>query len=334
MRLRDPAFLWLLLIWVPMTWLYVRREKGLRPTVLFPDLSAVGKIPRSLVVRARHLLFVLRLIGVGLLIVALARPREGQTEQEVTTHGVDIILALDISTSMKALDFKPRNRLFVAKETIKAFIRKREHDRIGLVVFAGRSYTKCPLTLDYSVLTHFIDDVNFGDIEDGTAIGTALATAGNRLKRSKAKSRIVILLTDGSNNRGEITPLAAARALAELGMKVYAIGIGKPGQVPYPVEFVNPWTGKRERKVQMVESDLDEQTLANIADQTKGRFFRAHNAKKLEEIYDHIDKLEKTVIKTKSYTTYSERFFPWLLAGFAALVLELLLTHTRFRRIP
>ncbi len=334
MRLAHPYFLFLLLLWIPMAVIYILREKKSRPAVRFSDLSMITRLQSTLIVKLRHIPFFLRIIGVGLLVVALARPQEGHTEQEVTTHGVDIMLVLDVSTSMRALDFKPKNRLFVAKETIKKFIRKRKHDRIGLVIFAGRSYTKCPLTLDYNILAQFLDDIKTGEIEDGTAIGTALATAANRLKQSQAKSRIMILLTDGANNRGEITPIIAAKAANELQLKIYAIGVGKEGKIPYPFEFVNPWTGKKQKKIEMVDSDLDEQTLVDIAAATNGIFYRAHNAKKLEEIYDTIDKLEKSEIKTLSYTTWSERFFPWLIAGCIVLLLELILKHTRFRRIP
>ena len=335
MRLAHPEYLYLLLAWIPMIWLYIYREKRSRPAVRYSDISLVSKLQSSLVVRLRHTPFILRIIGFGLLIVALARPQKGHTEQEVTTHGVDIVLVLDVSTSMKALDFKPKNRLFVAKETIKKFIQMREHDRIGLVIFAGRSFTKCPLTLDYSILAQFIDDIRFEEIEDGTAIGTAIATAANRLKQSQAKSRVMILLTDGANNRGEITPTIAAKAAAELGMKIYTVGVGKEGKVPYPVDLVDRWTGKVvKREVRMIDSDLDEQTLVDVAAATNGTYYRAHNTKKLEEIYDTIDKLEKTEIKTMSYTTYSEHFFPWLFAGCIVLLLELFLKHTRFRRIP
>jgi Ca-activated chloride channel family protein len=317
-----------------MIWLYLRRENRSRPAVRFSDLSLVAKYPASLTIRLRHLPFILRCAGFALLVIALARPQKGHTEQEVTTHGVDIMLVLDVSTSMRALDFKPNNRLHVAKETIKKFILKRNHDRIGLVIFAGRSYTKCPLTLDYTILTEFIDDIRSGEIEDGTAIGTAIATAANRLKQSPAKSRIMILLTDGANNRGEITPAIAATAAGELGLKIYAIGVGREGKIPYPFDYKNPWTGKQETKVELVDSDLDEQTLATIAATTNGVFYRAQDPKSLEEIYDTIDKLEKTEIKTMSYTTYSEHFFPWLIAGCLLLMLELVLKHTRFRRIP
>jgi Ca-activated chloride channel homolog len=331
---KDPFALLLLLLWVPMIWVYIRRERSQRPAVRYSDLSAARRAGPSARVRLRHALFMLRLLGVGLLIVALARPRKGHTNEEVSTEGVDIMLVLDVSSSMRALDFKPQNRLHVAKERTKEFVTMRRHDRIGLVVFAARAYTKCPLTLDYDILTEFIDKVDLGRLEDGTAIGTAVATAANRLLSSKAKSRVLILLTDGANNRGDVAPLAAAKAAAEVGMRIYTIGVGREGQVPYPFQGRDPWTGKTVRRVQMIESDLDEQTLVDMANASGGKYFRAHNADKLAEIYSSIDSLEKTEIRTMSYTSYSERFFFWLLAGALVLLVELILTHTVFRRIP
>lgn len=335
MRLRDPLFLLLLLAWIPMIWVYIRRERRYRPTVRFSGLAMVKQLRSSAAVRARHLLFVLRLAGIALLAFALARPQRGHTEEETTTHGVDIMLVLDVSTSMKALDFKPKNRLFVATETLKEFIGKRTHDRIGLVVFAGRSYTKCPLTLDYDVLMQLIDDIRFGELDDGTAIGTAIATAANRLKESTAKSKIMILSTDGANNAGTISPEVAAQAAGKLGIKIHTIGVGKRGRVPYPFEYVHPFTGERVTKVEMVDNvEVDEQSLTDVAAATGGKYFRAHNSEELAEIYGLIDQMEKTEIRTKSYTTYSEHFFAWLLAGFVVLLVELILANTRFRRIP
>jgi len=334
MRFKDPWLLLLLLFWIPMIIVYVRREGRFRPAIRFPDLSGVRNIPPSLFVRARHLLPVLRLLGFGLLVVALARPQKGHTDEEVSTEGVDIMLVLDISESMRALDFKPDNRLAVAKQTMQEFIHKRSSDRIGLVVFGARSFTKCPLTLDYNVLDQFIGEITFTDFSVQTAIGTALATAANRLKDSPAKSRVIILLTDGSNNAGEIPPLTAAKAAARLGMKIYTIGIGKKGRVPVPVMVQNPFTGKTKRQVQMMDSDLDEETLRKIADISGGTFFRAQSAEKLSEIYGEIDNMEKTEIKTKIYTSFEEKFYPWLWAGFILLIAELFLKNTRFRRIP
>jgi Ca-activated chloride channel homolog len=252
----------------------------------------------------------------------------------VTTEGIDIMLILDVSQSMEALDFKPDNRLAVAKQTIQEFIKKRDNDRIGLTVFAAHAYTKCPLTLDHGVLGRFVSEIDFTDFSYQTAIGTAIATAANRLKGSPAKSKVMILATDGANNAGEIPPLTAANAAKELGIKIYTIGIGKKGKVPMPVQVQDPFTGQVFKQVQMMESDLDEQTLVNIADATGGKYFRATDAEKLKAIYDQIDKMEKTVIRTKVYASFDERFYPWLWAGFVLLLLEHLLRHTRFRRIP
>jgi len=334
MQLKNPAFLLLLLLWIPLVWVYVRRLRS-RPAVRFSDLSILSALPKDRLAALRHMGIVLRCIGIGLLAVALARPQKGTSEEEVTSEGVDIMLILDVSYSMKALDFQPKNRLFVAKETIKDFIKKRHNDRIGLIIFAKRSYTKCPLTLDYSILTQFLDGVSFETFSDQTAIGTALATAGNRIKDSHSKSKVVILLTDGANNAGDIAPLAAANALGQLGIKVYTIGVGREGEVPYPVEMIDRFTGKVVgTQVQMMKSDLDEQLLSDVAQSTGGKFFRAQNTEKLKEIYDTIDKLEKTQIKTKLYTSYADRFFPWLLWGAAILILETILSHTWLRRIP
>jgi Ca-activated chloride channel family protein len=335
MRFRNPEYLLLLLVYLPMVWFYLRRERHKSASIRFSDISIIKKFPTPLIVRARHILFVLRLLGIGLLVIALARPQKGSTDQEVSTDGVDIMLVLDVSTSMKALDFTPKNRLFVAKTRIAEFVKMRQNDRIGLVVFAGRSYTKCPLTLDYNVLVQLLEDIRFGEIEDGTAIGTAIATAATRLKDSPAKSRVMVLLTDGANNKGEISPVAAAQAAGALGMKIYAIGVGREGEVPYPVDYIDRRTGKVvETRVQMIPSDLDEQTLVDIAAGTGGQFFRAQNSENLKEIYEKIDALEKTEIKTRSYTSWSEKFYPWVWAGFLALMLELVLAYTRFLKIP
>lgn len=333
MHLENKWLLLLLLALVPMVWTYIRREKK-RPAVRFSDLSILQKLPPSWFIHLRHVPFALRLIGIALLIVALARPQQGTSEEEVSTEGVDIIITLDISVSMKALDFQPKNRLFVAKETSKDFIMKRRNDRIGLVIFAKRCYTKCPLTLDYNILTGFLDRTDFEEFSDATAIGTAIATAANRIKDSSSKSKVIILITDGANNFGEIAPLAAAKAAGELGIKIYTIGVGREGEVPYPAEGINPFTGQKVVQMQMIKSDLDEQLLTDIAAATGGKFFRAQNAEKLREIYDTIDKMEKTQIKTKLYTSYSDRFFGWLIAGSILLFIESLLSHTWFRRIP
>jgi Ca-activated chloride channel family protein len=317
-----------------MMWVYIRRERKSPAAVRFSDLSLIKKLPPSSLIKARHIVFALRIAGIALLSLALARPQLGRSDSEVTTEGVDIMLILDVSESMQALDFKPDNRLAVAKQTIQDFIKKRESDRLGLVVFAARAFTKCPLTLDHAVLTTLLGEVSFTDFSFQTAIGTAIATAANRLKDSPTKSKVMILATDGANNAGEIPPVTAANAAKEFGIKIYTIGIGKKGKVPMPVQMQNPFTGEVVREVRMMDSDLDEQTLVNIADATGGKYFRATDGEKLKAIYDQIDKMERTVIHTKVYASFDEKFYPWLWAGFLLLLLEYLLAHTRFRRIP
>jgi Ca-activated chloride channel family protein len=335
MRYKYPLVFLALLVYIPLLWRYIRAQRSRRVSVRFSDMRTMDALRPTLMVRLRHAPFVLQCIGIALLVTALARPQKGHTTREVTTHGVDIVLLMDISTSMRSLDFKPKNRLHVAKQVVKEFVKKREHDRIGLVVFAARAFTKCPLTLDHDIITRFIDDISFGDIEDGTAIGTAIATAGNRLKDSPADSKIMVLLTDGENNRGEISPRAAARAVGELDVKIYTVGVGKEGKVPAQVQIVNPFTGEVVgQDMRMVESRLDEEALMDIADITGGRFFRAENPEKLQQIYSTIDSLETTEIRTKTYTNYADRFFPFLCAGVVCLVIAFVLQHTWMREVP
>jgi len=246
----------------------------------------------------------------------------------VHTEGIDIIIALDISSSMLAEDFHPKNRIVAAKEVGKEFISGRKSDRIGLVVFAGESYTQCPLTLDYDMVKEFMDRVDVGAIEDGTAIGMAIATGLNRLRESKVKSKIIILLTDGQNNRGEIDPLTAAQAATPLSVKIYTIGVGSEGMAPYPVQ--TPF-GVR---YQNMEVKIDEELLKQVASITGGKYFRATDADKLREIYRIIDQMEKTEIEVKEYRSYTELFLPYALAALGLLTLELLLISTRLRKIP
>jgi Ca-activated chloride channel family protein len=317
-----------------MAWLYVWRERKHKATVRFSDLSIIKKLPISPYRRLRHILPLMRAIGFCFLVIALARPQTQHAEVEVTTEGVDIMLILDISESMKALDFKPDDRLAVAKREIKSFVQMREHDRIGLVLFAARAFTRCPLTNDYGVLVQMIEAAGYTDFSNQTAIGTAIATAANRLKDSPAKSKVIILLTDGANNAGDIPPLTAAKAAGELGLKIYTIGVGKDGKVPFPVEAVDPHTGRRTQRIQMMESDINEKELADIAKATGGAFFRAQNSESLKKIYEEIDKMEKTEIKSISHVSYSEYFYMWLWIGFIVLVMEMVLHNTVFRRIP
>jgi len=272
---------------------------------------------------------ILRMTAIFILILALARPQAGQKEEEIITEGIDIMLTLDISGSMRAEDFAPQNRLGAAKNVLREFIKSRHNDRIGLVVFSRYSFTQCPVTLDYGALIELLDKVDIGMIEDGTAIGMAISNAVNRLRDSNVKSKIIILLTDGVNNAGKIDPLTASKAAKALGIKIYTIGAGKPGGAMYPVE--DPIFGKR--YVHM-DTEIDETLLKNIAEETKGLYFRAKDKEGLREIYKTISQLEKTKIETKEYANYTELAGFFILPGFILLLLEIILGNTLFRKIP
>jgi Ca-activated chloride channel family protein len=259
----------------------------------------------------------------------MARPQSGEKGEEILTEGVDIILAIDVSSSMKAEDFKPKNRLHVAKQVVADFIRGRKNDRLGMVVFAAKSFTQCPLTLDYGILLSFLDQIDIGMIEDGTAIGMALATCVNRLRDSDAKSKVVILLTDGINNRGEIDPITAAKTAKAMGVKIYTIGAGKRGSALYPVD--DPIFGRRYVRMPV---EIDEETLQEIARLTGGRYYRATDGEALANIYREIGEMEKTEIKTKEYIRYTELFWYFLLPAMVLLGAEIVLANTRFRKIP
>jgi Ca-activated chloride channel family protein len=325
----SPWALWLLLLVPLLAWDAWRREGKRRASIRFPSVSGLSKLPPSWSQRLRPLLIVLRLVAVTLLVIALARPQSSESLDQIHSQGIDIALVLDVSTSMKTLDFKPRNRLHVAKQVLEKFIAGRKHDRISLIVFAGRSYTQCPPTLDYDVLTQLLRQVDFGRVEDGTAIGTALLNGVNRLRSSDGKSKVLILLTDGANNAGEVSPVTAARAAKAMGVKVYAVGVGKDGE--QPIEVDDPMFGTR---IVMAPTQIDEPMLREIAAATGGKYFRAQNPKALESIYAEIDRLEKTEIKTSSHTRYSELFMNLALVALVLLVAEIVLAQTVFRRAP
>ncbi|MCP4566030.1 MAG: VWA domain-containing protein [FCB group bacterium] len=312
-----------------MIWHYFFRRAQQSASVRYSDLSLVKTGRLSFRRRFRFLVFVLRLLAVACLFVAMARPQIGNQQRDTETEGVDIMMTLDISPSMAAEDFAPHNRLYVAKEEIHKFINRRTSDRIGLVVFAKTAFTQCPLTLDYSVLKSFLDQVDFGQAGDGTAIGLALASATNRLRGSDAKSKVIILLTDGVNNVTEIDPVTAANIAKAMGVKVYTIGAGKPGNVIYP-KFDPLFQSRRN----YLPSEIDEEVLQQIADITGGKYFRARSEAELEQVYTEIDAMEKTEIKVHEYMQYDELFFQWLLIGFILLLAELLLSQTYFRKIP
>lgn len=334
MEFRDPIGLLLLLI-IPLLALYYKiRGSRRKVSVRFPTLDILNGTGGGVGARFRYLPTALRWAALVLLVVALARPQKLSREQNVSTEGIDVMLALDISTSMLAEDFQPRNRIEAAKKVASEFIGGRTSDQIGLVVFAGQSFTQCPLTLDYRLLNELLDRVNVklvteGMIEDGTAIGMAIANAVNRLRSSRAKSRIVILLTDGQNNRGEIDPLTAASAAQALGIRIYTIGVGTKGMAPYPVR--DQW-GRT--TYQQVEVKIDEDLLRKVADETGGEYFRATDEQALRQIYGEIDQLEKSKIMVHQYRQQAELFSSYLTIALILLLVEIILSATRLRIMP
>lgn len=327
MRFASWPFLFLGLLLPLMVW-WRLHQRNTRASLLFSALPR-GRGLLNSVARLRDLPFFVLVGAQVLMIVALARPQFGVSREETKTEGIDIVLVLDTSGSMKAVDFKPKNRLYVAKKVAREFILGRENDRIGLVVFSAKAFTQCPLTIEHGVLLDLLDKIDFGMIEDGTAIGMAIGTAVNRLRESKAESKVVILLTDGRNNMGEIDPLTAAGLAKAMGVKIYAIGAGKKGDALYPVE--DRVFGTRYVKMAV---DIDDETLAEVAQSTGGKYFRATDAQKLEEIYKEISEMETTVIETKIYRHYSEKFAPFLAGGFLLIVSGIFLGSTRFRQVP
>lgn len=290
-------------------------------------ISTINSFKSSPLTILRHGLIVLRCIAVVALITALARPQTSLSWQDVTTEGIDIAIALDVSGSMLAEDFKP-NRLEASKQVAMDFISERPYDRIGLVIYAGESFTQCPLTTDHDVLLNLFSDIKNGIIEDGTAIGMGLATSVSRLKDSKAISKIAILLTDGSNNRGSIPPVTAAEIAKEFGIRVYTVGVGSNGSARMPMQDQFGRT-----VYQNVEVKIDEKTLKEIADITDGKYFRATNKKNLEGIYKEIDKLEKSKIEVTEYKNKSEKFVPFALLAACLLLIEFLLRNIIFKGI-
>lgn len=331
MIFRDPLFLVFLVVIPPLIYVYFR-SRGTNQ-VVFPSLEALKKIKPSFAQRYRHILIILRSTAIVLFVIALARPQYGNKQTKVTTEGIDIVLAVDVSGSMLAEDFeiggRRYNRLHVVKQVVKDFIMKRTNDRIGLVVFAGRPYTQCPMTLDYGMLLQLLDKVEIGMVEDGTAIGSALGSSIERLKNTKAKSKVIILLTDGRNNSGEIDPFTAAEIARTFGIKIYAIGAGTKGLAPFPAFDI---FGNKVMK--QVKVDIDDDALREIARITDGNYYRATDTESLKEIYGQIDKLEKTESDVTQYTEYNELFHYFLLSAFGLLFVELGLAKTKLRKIP
>lgn len=330
MRFEDPWVLVLLAI-IPFMLLYGWRRSG-TAYIRFSSLNVFARLPQPATVSLRRVVPLLRCIAVVLIILALARPQSGVKSVEINSTGVDIMLCLDTSGSMRALDFttdgKRNTRMAAVKSVVSEFVRGREHDRIGMVVFGEEAFTQCPLTLDYGVLLSLLDTLEVGMAGDATAIGTALGICVKRFKDSESVSRVVVLLTDGVNNTGTLTPLTAARLAQKFGIKVYTIGIGSEGKVPFQVDSL---FGKQ---YVYLEADLDENTLRDIARLTDGQYFRATDTDALREIYRQIDAMEKTEVQVKEYTEYNELFLWYLLPGLFLLLLEIVLANTRFMKIP
>ena len=322
----------LLLIPVLLLWQRFRKRRRGAASLRYSDIRMATGTGRSWRITMRPLLTALRVAAVAAIIVALARPQSVQTREVIRGEGVDIALALDISGSMASLDFEPQNRLEAAKAVIDTFVSERQYDQVGLVVFASNAFNQSPPTVDHNVLRRMLEQTKLATelrIDDGTAIGMGIANAANMLKDSDAKSKVVILLTDGVNNAGQIDPITAAEAASTLGIKVYTVGMGRPGQVPVPV--VDRFG--RERII-MQESTLDEETLAQIAEETGGRYYRAENTEGLRQVYDEISELEKSTIEIETFSNYKE-LVGWVLApGLALLLVEMFLRQTLLRTVP
>ena len=323
-----PHLLFLEFLLLPLIALYVFRElKGRIPAMTVSDVRQWSVKQSRIKIWMRHIPFILRMAALALIIVAIARPRSSKDFEKVDTEGIDIVLDMDVSTSMLARDFKP-DRIGAAKDIAIEFLASRPSDRIGIVVFAGESYTQCPVTTDRVSLINMMKEIQTGLIDDGTAIGNGLATAVARLKDSDAKSKVVILLTDGVNNCGEIAPETAADIAQTYGIRVYTIGVGAMGEAPYPVQ--TPWG----IEVQNVKVEIDEALLKSIADKTGGKYFRATDNTKLMEIYSEINKMEKNRTTVDSFPVYSERFMPFALLALLALLLEMLFKYVIIKKIP
>jgi Ca-activated chloride channel homolog len=322
----NPGLLYLLVVLIPVIAWYVWKHSNMSAAFQVPDTKAVRKVD-TIRVYLRHLPFVFRVFIIALLIIVLARPQSKNKYKSEERKGLDIVIALDISSSMLAEDFKP-NRLEASKDVATEFISGREDDRIGLVVFSAESFTQCPVTIDHAVLINLFREISTGMLEDGTAIGLGLAKAVNRLKDSKAKSKVIILLTDGVNNRGEIAPMTAAEIAKTYGIRVYTIGVGSMGKARFPFKT------RYGTQYQLVDVEIDEDLLRQVAQLTDGKYFRATNNQKLKEIYGEIDKMEKTRIDVKQFAEKQEEYLWFAIVAAILLCIEIVLRNTVFRTIP
>lgn len=321
----NPLYLWFLLLIPILVIFYLLRQHKTVTSLTFSSVNQLRDMPASLRPYLRHILFAFRMVVIALLVIVLARPQSTDYWEDVSTEGIDIMMAMDISSSMLARDFKP-DRLEAAKNVATEFISGRPFDRMGLVIFSGESFTQCPLTTDHAVMINLMREMESGMIEDGTAIGLGLATAINRVKESEAKSKVIILLTDGVNNRGEIAPVTAAEIAKTMGVRVYTIGVGSRGVAPYPVQTAS---GIRYRNMKV---DIDEEVLQEIANMTGGQYFRATDNESLDKIYKEIDKLEKSKIDVKEFSRKREEYMPLAIIIATLLLLEILLRYTVLRK--
>ncbi len=323
----NKEYLFLLILLIPYIVWYILKWKKSQATLQVSDTRVYAHTPKTYKNYLLHAPFVLRLAALTLLILVLARPQSTDKWQNSEIEGIDIMMAIDVSTSMLAEDLKP-NRLEAAKDVAAAFINGRPNDNIGITLFAGETFTQCPLTVDHSVLLNLTNSIKTGIIEDGTAVGMGIASAVTRLKDSKAKSKVIILLTDGTNNKGDISPLTAAEIAKSFGIRVYTIGVGTNGMAPYPypvgntIQYIN------------VPVEIDENTLTQIAGATDGNYFRATSNSKLKEVYEEIDKLEKTKLNVKEYSKRQEEYRWFALAAFLCVLLEILLRNSILKKIP
>ncbi len=337
----DRWLLWILVplfvLWVAAWWVlpWLARRRGRQAAVRYSNIDTLKRLRPSRRIVIRRFVEGLRILTIALLVLAMARPQTGRKQTQVRTEGIDIVLVLDTSGSMQALDLdadrpinRRRNRLQVAKEVVEEFVQGRANDQVGLVVFGNEAFTQCPLTLDHGIVATFLEGIEIGMAGDATAIGSALGTAVKRLRDSQAESKVIILLTDGRSNAGALSPQKAAEIAETFGIKVYTIGAGTRGKAPFVVDSL---FGKQ---VVYESVEIDEKTLGDIAERTGGRYFRAEDTSALESIYEEIDEMEKTEIKTSSYMEYNEQFRRFLIPALALLLLEVVLLGTRYRKLP
>jgi Ca-activated chloride channel family protein len=325
----EKDYFWLFCLLPLMVIWYIVRLKRQEAEFNYSSLLNLGKVKSSPRAALRHSMLLLRLIAFSLLILVLARPQSRSSWKDIKAEGIDIVMSLDVSYSMLAKDFKP-NRLEAAKEVAKDFIDSRPNDRIGLVIFGGEAFTQCPLTTDHQVIKSLFTDVKAGMLAEGTAIGLGIADAVARVKESKAKSKVVILLSDGVSNVGEIAPLTAGEIAKAFGIRVYTIGVGTKGKALMPIAIYP--NGQME--YDYVDVEIDEKTMSSVAEMTGGKYFRATDNESLHKIYREIDKMEKTIISEKSYSNKAEKFFPLAIAAAIALLLEFILRQFVFKSIP